>query len=77
GMYGVKNFQAIVNPPEAAILAVGGTSAQAVAKDGQVAVAEVMNLSLSCDHRVIDGATGAKFLGEIKTLLEQPLAMLI
>jgi pyruvate dehydrogenase E2 component (dihydrolipoamide acetyltransferase) len=77
GMYGVKNFQAIVNPPEAAILAVGGTSAQAVAKDGQVAVAQVMNLSLSCDHRVIDGATGAKFLGEIKTLLEQPLAMLI
>ncbi len=81
GMFGVKNFLAIVNPPETAILAVGGTTWQPVVKeiDGkrQVVPAQVMNVTLSADHRVVDGATGARFLQELKVLLEQPLTMLI
>lgn len=81
GMFGIKNFQAIVNPPESAILAVGGTSWQPVVKeiDGkrEVVPAQIMNLTLSADHRVVDGATGAKFLQELKNMLENPLTMLI
>jgi len=81
GMFGIKNFLAIINPPESAILAVGGTTWQAVVKeldDGrQVAPAQVMNVSLSADHRVVDGATGAKFLQELKAILESPMSMLL
>jgi len=77
GMYGVKDFMAIVNPPESAILAVGGTDARAIVKDGQVVAAQVMTLTLSADHRVVDGATGAKFISELKVILENPLTMLI
>jgi pyruvate dehydrogenase E2 component (dihydrolipoamide acetyltransferase) len=81
GMYGIKNFNAIVNPPESAILAVGGTSWQPVVKDvggkKEVAAAQVMNLTLSADHRVVDGATGAKFLQELKGILESPLTTLV
>ncbi len=81
GMYGVKNFNAIVNPPESAILAVGGTSWQPAVKETsgkrEVVPAQVMNLTLSADHRVIDGATGAKFLQELKSILESPLTMLV
>jgi pyruvate dehydrogenase E2 component (dihydrolipoamide acetyltransferase) len=81
GMYGVKNFNAIVNPPESAILAVGGTSWQPIVKESsgkrEVVPGQVMNLTLSADHRVVDGATGAKFLQELKTILEAPLTMLV
>ena len=77
GMYGIKDFLAIVNPPETAILAVGGTSWQPIVKDKQVVAGQVMNLTLSADHRVVDGATGARFLQELKKLLENPLTMLI
>jgi pyruvate dehydrogenase E2 component (dihydrolipoamide acetyltransferase) len=81
GMYGIKNFNAIVNPPESAILAVGGTTWQPVVKETSgkrdVVPAQVMNLTLSADHRVVDGATGAKFLQELKTILEAPLTLLV
>ena len=77
GMYGIREFQAIVNPPEAAILAVGGTEARPVVKNGQVVPAQVMTLSLSSDHRVVDGALAAEFLSKLKIVLENPLAMLI
>jgi pyruvate dehydrogenase E2 component (dihydrolipoamide acetyltransferase) len=77
GMYGIKDFQAIINPPEAAILAVGGTEQKPVVKNGQVVPGNVMTLTLSCDHRVVDGAMGARFLAELKAILENPLAMLI
>lgn len=77
GMYGIKDFAAIVNPPESAILAVGGTEARPVVRDGQVVVAQMMTITLSADHRVIDGAVGARFLGELKKVLESPLALVI
>lgn len=81
GMFGVKNFSAIVNPPESAILAVGGTSWQSVVRDegGRKVIvpAQVMTLTLSADHRVVDGATGSKFLQELKAILETPLATLV
>lgn len=81
GMYGIKDFAAIVNPPESAILAVGGTTWQPVVHDhnGQrtIVPAQVMNLTLSADHRVVDGALGAQFLSELKRILETPLTMLI
>ncbi len=77
GMYGVREFQAIINPPEAAILAVGGTEARPIVKNGQVVPGQVMSLSLSADHRVVDGATAAEFLGALKTLLENPLRIVL
>ncbi len=77
GMYPVRDFQAIINPPEAAILAVGGAAPRPVVKNGQVVAADVLTLSLSADHRVIDGAVAAAFLGKLKTLLENPLGILI
>ncbi len=76
-MYGIREFQAIINPPEAAILAIGGTEARPIVKNGQVVPAQVMTISLSADHRVIDGALGAEFLSKLKTVLENPLAMLV
>ena len=77
GMYGIKNFSAIVNPPEGAILAVGGTEERPVVKDGALAVAKVMTLTLSCDHRVVDGAVGAEFLAALKKHIETPASVLI
>lgn len=77
GMYGVENFKAIINPPQASILAVGGIYETPVVRNGGVVIAPVMQLSLSCDHRVIDGAVAAKFLGQIRHHLENPLALLI
>jgi pyruvate dehydrogenase E2 component (dihydrolipoamide acetyltransferase) len=78
GMYGVKDFAAIINPPESAILAVGGTHWQPVVNaQRQIVPAQVMSLTLSADHRVVDGATGAQFLAELKKILENPLTMLI
>ncbi|MDQ7002440.1 MAG: pyruvate dehydrogenase complex dihydrolipoamide acetyltransferase [Ghiorsea sp.] len=77
GMYGIKQFNAIVNPPEGAILAVGGTEERAVAENGQVVVKKMMTLTLSCDHRVVDGAVGAEYLNALKKHIECPASVLI
>jgi pyruvate dehydrogenase E2 component (dihydrolipoamide acetyltransferase) len=77
GMFGIDQFTAIINPPDACILAVGGIAQEPIVKDGQIVPGNVMNVTLSCDHRVVDGATGAAFLQTLKSLLEQPLRMLI
>lgn len=76
GMFGIKEFTAIINPPEAGILAVGGADPTPVIRDGQIVIRNMMNVTMSCDHRVIDGATGAKFLQTFKQLLENPVMML-
>jgi pyruvate dehydrogenase E2 component (dihydrolipoamide acetyltransferase) len=75
GMFDIDQFTAIINPPEAGILAVGSVAEKAVAVGGQVMVRRRLRVTMSCDHRVIDGATGAAFLKTLKTLLENPLAM--
>ncbi|PTY04772.1 pyruvate dehydrogenase complex dihydrolipoamide acetyltransferase [Opitutaceae bacterium EW11] len=77
GMMGVERFQAIINPPNAAILAVGATTKKAVVKDDQIVVGHRMSITLSCDHRVVDGAVGATFLAAVKQLLESPALLLI
>jgi pyruvate dehydrogenase E2 component (dihydrolipoamide acetyltransferase) len=77
GMYGVDAFSAIVNPPQAAILAVGRIADRVVPLDGQPAVQPTMVLTLSCDHRALDGARGARFLGALAELIEEPLALLV
>ena len=77
GMFGVDEFTAIINPPDACILAVGGIQQIPVVKDGQVKPGNVLKVTLSCDHRVVDGASGAAFLLTLKSLLEEPLRMLI
>jgi len=77
GMYGIKQFQAIVNPPEGAILAVGGTEERVVAENGAAVVKKMMTLTLSCDHRVVDGAVGAEYLNALKKHIECPASVLI
>jgi|TARA_B110000914_G_scaffold225877_1_gene248017 pyruvate dehydrogenase E2 component (dihydrolipoamide acetyltransferase) len=77
GAWGIESFDAIVNPPQAAILSVGTIVEKPVVKDGTIVPGLLMNLGVSCDHRVVDGAVGAKFLSEIKRLLENPALMLI
>lgn len=77
GMFGIDEFTAIINPPDACILAIGGISQIPVVKNGQVVPGNVMKVTLSCDHRVVDGATGAAFLQTVKSLLEEPLRMLV
>jgi pyruvate dehydrogenase E2 component (dihydrolipoamide acetyltransferase) len=77
GMFGIDEFTAIINEPNACILAVGGIKQTAVVKDGQLAIGNIMKVTLSCDHRVVDGATGAAFLQTLKGLLEDPMRMLI
>lgn len=77
GMFGIDQFTAIINPPDACILAVGGISQEPVVKNGQVVPGNIMKLTLSCDHRVVDGATGAAFLQTLKGLLEEPVRMLV
>ena len=72
GMYGVEQFIAVLNPPQAAILAVGAIEERPVAEDGELVVRPMMSLTLTCDHRAIDGAKAAEFLREVKTLLEEP-----
>ncbi|MBC8074320.1 MAG: 2-oxo acid dehydrogenase subunit E2, partial [Deltaproteobacteria bacterium] len=76
GMFGIEAFAAVVNPGEGAILAVGGIVDEPVVKDGQVVAGKRMRVTLSCDHRVMDGAMGAKFLQTLRGLLERPLTML-
>ena len=77
GMYGVEEFVAIINPPQAAILAVGAIQPTPVVRDGEVVVAQIMRVTLSADHRVIDGAEAAQFLQELKRVLEDPMALLL
>ncbi|MDX8390158.1 MAG: pyruvate dehydrogenase complex dihydrolipoamide acetyltransferase [Mariprofundaceae bacterium] len=77
GMFGIKQFSAIINPPEGAILAVGGTEERAIVERGEVTVAKVMTLTLSCDHRVVDGAVGANYLAALKKHIECPAGLLI
>lgn len=77
GMFGIDQFTAIINPPDACILAVGGIQQEPVVKNGAVVPGNVMKVTLSCDHRVVDGATGAAFLQTLKQLLEEPLRMML
>ncbi len=77
GMFGVDEFTAIINPPDACILAVGGIKETAIVKNGQLAVGNIMKVTLSCDHRAVDGAVGAAFLKTLKGLLEDPVRILI
>ena len=77
GMLGIRQFDAIINPPQSAILAIGAGEVRAVVRDGQIVARQQMTVSLSCDHRVIDGAAGAAFLRELKRLIETPTLMFI
>lgn len=77
GMMGIKEFTAIINPPESGILAIGGAEAVPVVRDGEVTIRSIMNVTMSCDHRVVDGATGARFLQTFKQMLEEPAMMLV
>ena len=77
GMYGVKDFAAIINPPQSCILAVGAGEQRPVVKDGALAVATVMTCTLSVDHRSVDGAVGAQFLAAFKRMIEEPLTMML
>lgn len=76
GMFGIKQFTSIINEPQGCIMSVGAGEQRPVVKDGQLAVATVMTVTLTCDHRVVDGATGARFLQAFKPLIEDPVAML-
>jgi pyruvate dehydrogenase E2 component (dihydrolipoamide acetyltransferase) len=77
GMFGIDEFTAIINPPDACILAVGGIKETVIVKDGQMKIGNVMKVTLSCDHRVVDGAVGSAFLLSLKGLLEDPVRILI
>ncbi|MGH3279614.1 MAG: 2-oxo acid dehydrogenase subunit E2, partial [Trebonia sp.] len=77
GMFGIRQFTAVINPPQAAILAVGEAVRQPVVREDQVAIATTMTLTLSVDHRAVDGATGARFLASLKELIEQPLDVVL
>ena len=77
GMFGVEEFTAIINPPESGILAIGAATPTPVVRDGQVVVRDIMKVTLSVDHRALDGATAARFLQELKRLLENPLGMVL
>jgi pyruvate dehydrogenase E2 component (dihydrolipoamide acetyltransferase) len=77
GMFGVKSFNSIINPPQGGILSVGGGEQRAVVKDGAVAIATVMSLTLAVDHRCIDGAAAAAFMKELKGILEDPIQLML
>ncbi len=77
GMFGIEEFTAILNPPNAAILAVGGIQDKAVVRDGQVVPGKVMKVTVSCDHRVVDGASAAAFLNDVKACLENPIRLMV
>jgi pyruvate dehydrogenase E2 component (dihydrolipoamide acetyltransferase) len=77
GMFGIEEFTAIINPPDACILAVGGIIEKPIVKDGQIVPGNMMKVTLSCDHRVVDGATGAQFLQTLKQTLENPISILV
>jgi pyruvate dehydrogenase E2 component (dihydrolipoamide acetyltransferase) len=75
GMYGVTSFTAVINPPQSAILAVGALEPKAVVRDGEVVARNTMNITIACDHRILSGAPAAEFLGRIKAILEEPVAL--
>ncbi len=77
GMYGVTDFAAIINPPQAGILAVAAGQQRPVVRDGQLAIATVMTCTLSVDHRVVDGALGAEWLAEFRRVVEDPLSLML
>jgi pyruvate dehydrogenase E2 component (dihydrolipoamide acetyltransferase) len=77
GMYGIKHFTAVINPPHATILAVGASEARPVVRDGKIEAAHMMSVTLSCDHRAVDGALGAELIGAFKTLIENPVMMMV
>jgi pyruvate dehydrogenase E2 component (dihydrolipoamide acetyltransferase) len=77
GMFGIDQFTAIINPPDACILAVGGSKETVIVENGQMKVGTVMKVTLSCDHRVVDGVIGASFLKTLKELLENPIKLLV
>lgn len=77
GMFGIEEFTAIINQPDSCILAIGAINEVPVVKNGQVAISNIMKITLTCDHRVVDGATGAAFLQTLQGLLEEPLSMLV
>jgi pyruvate dehydrogenase E2 component (dihydrolipoamide acetyltransferase) len=77
GMYGIKDFTAVINPPHATILAVGAGGERAIVKDGKIVAAEIMSVTMSCDHRAVDGALGAQLIGAFKTLIENPVMMVV
>ena len=77
GMFGIDEFTAVINPPEGAILAVGAMTPKPVVRDNEIIVRQIMRVTMSCDHRVIDGATGAKFLQTFKKILENPLYLVV
>jgi pyruvate dehydrogenase E2 component (dihydrolipoamide acetyltransferase) len=77
GMYGIKEFSAIINPPQACILSVGAGEQRPVVRDGKIEIATVMSITLSVDHRAVDGALGAEYLAALKRLIEKPLGMLV
>ena len=77
GMYGIKDFTAVINPPHASILAVGAGEERAIVRKGQVVAANVMSVTLSCDHRAVDGALGAELIGAFKALIENPVMMVV
>ena len=77
GMYGIKDFTAVINPPHATILAVGAGEERAIVRDGEIKVATMMSVTLSCDHRAVDGALGAELIGAFKQLIENPVMMMV
>lgn len=77
GMYGISSFSAIINPPQGGILAIGAGEKRAVIRGEQIAIATMMTVTLSCDHRVVDGAIGAEFLAAFKAIVEQPLGLML
>jgi len=77
GMYGIRDFTAVINPPQSSILAVGAGEERAVVRDGQIVVATMMSVTLSCDHRAIDGALGAQLITAFKKLIENPVMMVV
>ncbi|MGN6410455.1 MAG: pyruvate dehydrogenase complex dihydrolipoamide acetyltransferase [Nitrobacter sp.] len=77
GMYGIKDFTAVINPPHATILAVGASEERAVVRGGKIEAAHIMSVTLSCDHRAVDGALGAELIGAFRTLIENPVMMMV
>ena len=77
GMYGIKDFTAVINPPQSTILAVGAAEERAVARNGKIEAAHIMSVTLSCDHRSVDGALGAELIGAFKALIENPVMMVV
>ena len=77
GMYGIKDFTAVINPPHATILAAGAGEERPIVRKGQIVAATVMSATLSCDHRAVDGALGAELIGAFKMLIENPVMMMV